>query len=817
MCLKSTKIASQKRIENMTKKLKNSFPLLLIATLTACGLAEPSDPFEENPDTDNPIVVSSSPVNKGELSYEANRISLTLNEAIDPASLATLNAMEFKSDTSTLDGTWTFDSDTKELIFTLTDRDTVAAEQIFKLGINGEITDLAGNALVWNLEFNTPALFDINLTATGLADGDSLIVTQTKEGSSESNAVTVDANGQTFTLQANLAKDDQYYLAVSQAAQNSFCALSSSSGEISNNDIDVIIKCHNVKPLYADASDWNQYHKIDTTTYVHGGELRTTTFPELQSCDSLSATDNLGAFDWICTEETVDNVTQVNITSTHLKSEVGLRDLITFGESPKWKENRIDVKLGNQIIAQSGEGVWWTNPIVSANTTILSTAGAIYLAQDETNLNQRFELTADGVSLLIKPGETLQPSSNNAGVLIANNAVGTWFEGDINATNSHIGIQVDRVSFATLKFATVMNSGGNGIELSDTLLAKASHIESLDNDGHGISIINNQVTNGGNVIEHAISANNSLSGINLAGTDATLSNINSANNDGDGIIISGNKNKLFNISTSNNRLDGLLISGASNNIINSITTTSNGSNGLRFAQSGGVNNSRNNLLSNITTANNLSSGIKFDATDEGNSLINVLDAYNAAIDCPDTSCDEVTTVTINESALTDLFSPITSENNISNYEADTVFPITYADNFTEFENQYRAWGSQYTATADAGGGTCNNVNDGSNNIGCILFDWTLNAADSAIARNQLTAVNTNEEHTFYAGAPFSFLSNAIEIMDDGIGNDNSLCETDEACILTPNIGSYQGHGDKTQLSDTNDLNATLYQYDDNGL
>jgi hypothetical protein len=28
----------------------------------------------------------------------------------------------------------------------------------------------------------------------------------------------------------------------------------------------------------------------------------------------------------------------------------------------------------------------------------------------------------------------------------------------------------------------------------------------------------------------------------------------------------------------------------------------------------------------------------------------------------------------------------------------------------------------------------------------------------------------------------------------GIGNENGLCESNETCLYTPNIGSYQGHG-----------------------
>jgi len=55
-------------------------------------------------------------------------------------------------------------------------------------------------------------------------------------------------------------------------------------------------------------------------------------------------------------------------------------------------------------------------------------------------------------------------------------------------------------------------------------------------------------------------------------------------------------------------------------------------------------------------------------------------------------------------------------------------------------------------------------------------------------------------HTWIAGDWTShkcitkFLKNATEIMNDGEGNDNTLCESDETCLLTKNLGVYQGHG-----------------------
>jgi hypothetical protein len=37
--------------------------------------------------------------------------------------------------------------------------------------------------------------------------------------------------------------------------------------------------------------------------------------------------------------------------------------------------------------------------------------------------------------------------------------------------------------------------------------------------------------------------------------------------------------------------------------------------------------------------------------------------------------------------------------------------------------------------------------------------------------------------------------NALERFFDGAGDDDGLCESDEACVYSPNIGAYQGEGD----------------------
>ena len=70
----------------------------------------------------------------------------------------------------------------------------------------------------------------------------------------------------------------------------------------------------------------------------------------------------------------------------------------------------------------------------------------------------------------------------------------------------------------------------------------------------------------------------------------------------------------------------------------------------------------------------------------------------------------------------------------------------------------------------------------------------------------------------------------MEVIGDGIGNENGFCESNEACIFTPNVGAYQGHGNlvsaNTPVSNTptcSDIgtggtitNVTLYKYENNG-
>ena len=120
---------------------------------------------------------------------------------------------------------------------------------------------------------------------------------------------------------------------------------------------------------------------------------------------------------------------------------------------------------------------------------------------------------------------------------------------------------------------------------------------------------------------------------------------------------------------------------------------------------------------------------------------------------------------------------------------------------------------------------------------CRIWDASLSAADTVL-RNRLNVPTGNDvfTHRWVAdggsacadlpGAAWSgtecqttALLNARELVDDGVGNDNNLCESNEACLFTPNIGSYQGHGALVSAGPFANgavSNVTLVRYSVNG-
>lgn len=126
-------------------------------------------------------------------------------------------------------------------------------------------------------------------------------------------------------------------------------------------------------------------------------------------------------------------------------------------------------------------------------------------------------------------------------------------------------------------------------------------------------------------------------------------------------------------------------------------------------------------------------------------------------------------------------------------------PFTSITDWLNFENFFRTWIPQTPGDTHCLTGNCF-INDYRfNSISNPFLNVSSNGstANAAFVPNAPcpAAVNGNNTITSTHTAPIVFLVNALEINDDGVGNDNGLCETGDRCIYSPNLGAYQGQGD----------------------
>ena len=119
-------------------------------------------------------------------------------------------------------------------------------------------------------------------------------------------------------------------------------------------------------------------------------------------------------------------------------------------------------------------------------------------------------------------------------------------------------------------------------------------------------------------------------------------------------------------------------------------------------------------------------------------------------------------------------------------------------------------------------------------LGSFNADLSLKSGDTVLLgkSNDLTTANT----TFVAGQTCpalatmtasdfdqskTWLRNAVELVGDELGNDDGLCESGEACLYTPNLGRYQGHGTLVSCNyiagSSPVTGVTLYGYTANGM
>ena len=659
------------------------------------------------------------------------------------------------------------------------------------------------------------------------------------------------------------------------------------------------------------------------------------------SCANVTASDQLGVFDWVCD----DSTGTPRVISTGLKTGVCLTALIDWSANPvAFKLNSVTITDGSTTLS-TAPAVWWANPVAVDNDGgTLGTESTINVVTADATGD--YVLDADKLGLVAGPSVTLQGGNAGGNVVSTNGHDFAWVEATVDATGDASGLVTDNggTRFSAVCGFHTSGGSGNGITVSgDNLRLTDFSAESHAKTGMDLrgdyNVMKNLVARNQTKIGVAISSNhstvtgieatgNGTAGVSVGGSgtptfpvELTIENVMAASNGSGGIVwVSGRRNRLlhavsmnngkgtgiaagvelstklstaYDVAAFGNEYDG--VRSETNNVLVDVVAANNGVNGA-FASNGDVAiglTSVNNLydglhtspgagggtIMDVASVNNGHYGLDIDqstaqtyiniaATDNANTTF-YKDLFNGnsglshdlvfsgllVVTDPPTSCSMTGTnagvdntcanvgssdaTLVKRSAAAALLGKVTTDDgaNASDSAGSALFEnIT---DWTAFDHPTRGWGMDGTTFPVAGNqGACRTAGTGTT---CRIRDFALHASDTlalravvpapadgdAVVKNVWSAITTQAGCDEIAGAVFAgaecsstFLRNAFEVFDDGIGNDNGLCESGETCVVTPNIGAYQGHGALAAAGTIGSgaaiTNVTLLQYQTNG-
>lgn len=616
-------------------------------------------------------------------------------------------------------------------------------------------------------------------------------------------------------------------------------------------------------------------------TCLHGGELRRVVVSGLTSCTDLTATDALDVFGWICD----DSTGSVVFTSTGLKRGRRLVSLlntsgfmsnsveISQGGTPlaataetTWWNNPVLPLLDNSTL---GDGV-----------VELDQAETVYVL-GSTRASDGYNITADRISVVTMPGATLSLTEGAAdncnlatgdttdpatgskldyreALLCSGNRSFLWIEGEYDgrsgapesgASDYQTAMILVNTHRSVLRYVTVQNGGygllfmgGNGSQIAGFVVSNVSHygiiLGAAESVLAGILISNTgteassgnagflmQSGSTGNIITRMMVVSAADYGVLQYGTGADANHQNTWSH----VTAIGSANTAFSLGETTNStyahvvsvnsgVDGFTLNAVADSKFAHLVSAHNGADGFYMAGVTG-----NNLFSgDVLVGSNGSSDCSFAGT-----CVPPIGLDDTAGLCANDP-PSIATVTSGIDLSGSLVGAVTSDSNPS-HTAGTANATTILD-WLHFDSAFRTWGINGASILDPALRVRCVTDEPTNCPGpcvCQIWDWRLSSGDTVLLeRNGLFAsptcpvsVHGDEYLTDYLGN--TFLLNALEILFDGIGDEDGLCESGEDCLYSPNIGAYQGAGDYTSnrcaITDGTVTGVTIYGYPVNGI
>ncbi len=567
---------------------------------------------------------------------------------------------------------------------------------------------------------------------------------------------------------------------------------------------------------------------------LHGGELFRVEIPGQTSCIGLNFTESGDYFEWTCDDSGPNAV----FYTRRLKASKSLSDLINFA-GLNWIPNSVSVMTTtpNDVI-NSDPMPWWSTPIIdaptlSAGVQTIGTSDQVYVVRSN-NTGAGWTVNAPRVSLVIQPGYRATLSSGGLDLVTWSTNFG-WIEGAFDCdflvgsdsaiylpmSSKHVVLRNVRAERCNLAAIYVEGAPSNGNHFMKDIAVSQSYNGLQFFDSHYNTILN------------LTASNTDISGLFFSG-----SSFNSAQGvlaiggvqDGIEVIDLSQNNFLTRITTANNVADGIWVKDSASATIHNALTLNNGYSGVTLEKGAGgtttditvghlisahndggvamVSSGAGTASSKFTGILGVGSNTTANCTVSGTFPGLVTGTCSSAGTDGSNAYGSISNATLRLGAnLANAFvGKLTIDDPVSSNDANGLASWGVLDGtggaWTRLEGPFRAWGIEHAnpIMATEHRGACLTGN-------CRIFDFS-QVSSAAISWNRsMDGVNPNsafidndscpaEVNGFNtltdASGSIVHLANAVEILGDWIGNENGLCESNEACMYTPHFGVYQG-------------------------
>lgn len=609
-------------------------------------------------------------------------------------------------------------------------------------------------------------------------------------------------------------------------------------------------------PAYSNYLNWNDYLVNDGNGYynasqsvcpgtevgsnscINGGIVQKLVIPGVLNCANIKAFDSLGVFKWYCDNTASDTI----IYSTELNSFKGLQDLIS---DYQFKNNYVVVQVNGVNTYSSEPEKWWTNAIeelpdsASGGTVNLSNSGQvsgkIFIANSPKS-GGAYSITEGKISIVTKKGVELKKDTNTGTSFFSTSTSGIkflWFEGRYDGgdlaqagfsgtsiTHSRFhNLEMRRFGDVNLRLSSATNSiisdfnihhGGTGIDMPSGKGNLIRDGKFFDNNNTGLNRVEKSV------IRNIVFSGNqsSVGGVSLIyhPYQSIMMNMTFVNNDmtNDFRTFSGNYALIHNMLGSNSNYRMLYAWNSAYLTLSQLMSYGTILQTMTVTSTTGAHKFTNNLVLQNGTQCAITNN-----TANSPGLVNGTCANHGAL-----SNATFTAVVADQTKFFVGKQSVDDAQNIFDNLGLAAFSSIL--DWVNFDNFYRSWGLDGGAFPSSNNkGMCSSGN-------CRIWDYRLKADANNLAYNSTNlvtskndpfvsgatcpeAVHGNKATTYANNVPitYTFLTNAMETLGDGLGNENSLCESGESCLYTPNFGAYQGEGDYYSQGTCNFQDGTI--------